>query len=398
MNRIERILAIDEALRGPVAPSTSRLADQLGVSYRTVMRDISWLRKNLKAPLVYEADSGGYRYSDRGYRLSLPGETDMPKPIENAARLERILMIHPVIRDHTYPSREDLAARCEVSVRTISRDLDFLRDRLGAPLENDPRRGYYYSDETWFLPEIMMTEGELLATYLSGTVMRDALSASFAVHLESAISKLAASLPDAVKVSLAELASHLDFPGGPDRRLDAAHFQAIQAALKKRPLWIRYYAAHRDEMSERIVEPLHLRYHLGDWYLVAYCRLRRDFRTFAVSRVHALRKERGSVAAHPNFSAEEYFQNALGILSQQKAVTVKIWFSAERARWVAEKRWHSTQRLEPGPDGSLVLEMKVGSTAELLQWVLSYGSHARVLTPASLAEEVRQEARKMLKS
>ncbi|MCA9790843.1 MAG: WYL domain-containing protein, partial [Candidatus Eremiobacteraeota bacterium] len=52
--------------------------------------------------------------------------------------------------------------------------------------------------------------------------------------------------------------------------------------------------------------------------------------------------------------------------------------------------------LAPQEDGSLVLEMKVGSTAELLQWVLSYGSHARVLAPASLAEEVRAEARKML--
>lgn len=218
MNRIERMLAIDQALRSLTAPSTADLAAALGVSYRTVMRDLEWLRKNLKAPLVYDPESGGYRYTDPTYRLSLPRENEMSKPVENTGRYERILVIHPLIRDRTFPGREELAKLFEVSKRTISRDLDHLRDRLGAPLECDPGQGYYYTDDTWFLPEILMTEGELLATYLSGTIMRQALSPTFVVHLESAISKLAASLPDSVKVSLSELASHLDFPGGPAGR------------------------------------------------------------------------------------------------------------------------------------------------------------------------------------
>lgn len=316
---------------------------------------------------------------------------------DSLQRLERVLAIDRLLRDGHHPNRPELARRFEVNERSISRDVDFLRDRLFAPIAySRSKRGYYYTDPNYFLPDVNMTEGELVATVLAGTVLKGIGGSPLGAKLESVIERLSKSLPDQVKVSLRELSTQVVVEPRSTRSVDAEHFQTLQDALEKSPVWLRYYAAYRDEMSERVVEPLHLRYHLGDWYLVAFCRWRKDVRTFAVSRVHEARKESGSVKKRPDFDPERYFKSALGILSGEQAVPVRIWFAPERARWIVERTWHPSQRLERGQDGSVVLDLRVGRTAELLQWVLSYGSQARVLSPEALAEEVRREAQRML--
>lgn len=311
--------------------------------------------------------------------------------------LERVLTIDGLLRAERYPGRAELARHFEVDKRTISRDLDFMRDRLGAPVEyHRARKGYYYTDSSYFLPDVSMTEGELLATFLAGAVVRDALDSTIGAQMQTAVDKLARHLPDKVKVPLHELSQRVAFAPRSQRNVDAENFQILRRAVNIHPVWIRYYSAHSNQVSERVIEPLHLRYHLGDWYLVAYCRLRCQLRTFAISRVHQAQARPGSLPQRPDFDAESYFASALGILAGEKSVKVRVWFAAERARWIAERSWHPSQQLEQQPDGSVILEMLVASTAELLQWVLGYGSEARVLEPAALADEVRHQAQQML--
>ncbi len=312
---------------------------------------------------------------------------------DNVQRLERVLVIDGLLRSGAYPSRTTLAGRFEMTPRSVSRDIDFLRDRLGAPVAYDRSKGgYYYTDPSYFLPDISLTEGELLATLVSAS----GLANVFGGELESAAQKMTARLPDPVKVSLARVAGQLDFHQGANRSLDLTHFSTIRSALGSRPLWMRYFSAHRSEVSERVVEPLHLRFHLGDWYLVAYCRERRDYRTFAVSRVLDVKSQSSPFGAHPDFDPDSYFESALGVFTSEKATVVTIRFSSGQASWVAERTWHPSQALEWRQDGSLELTLEVAVGAELVQWILGYGAQAVVVRPQALADLIVREAQAIL--
>src|SRR3954453_7331205 len=101
--------------------------------------------------------------------------------------LERIAALDRAIRAGEYPNARALAARLEVGQRTIQRDVEFLRDRCGAPLAYDPvRHGYSYPDPTFRLPPLELTEGELVALFLAGRVLRQYRGTPYAAELERA--------------------------------------------------------------------------------------------------------------------------------------------------------------------------------------------------------------------
>ena len=99
-------------------------------------------------------------------------------------QVERIVWIDHRIRQGSYPSRREAAEQFEVSTKTIERDLEFLRDRLGAPLKYDHRRnGYYYAEDGFFLPRLSLSQGEAMALFLAhqfGSLWRDTPLASAA--------------------------------------------------------------------------------------------------------------------------------------------------------------------------------------------------------------------------
>ena len=86
----------------------------------------------------------------------------MAQEREDKFKTHRLIQIDKWIRGGTYPSVEKMVAEYGVSRRTILRDMEFLRDRYGAPLEYDKdRRGYYYSDPTFVIQSVLLTEGDL---------------------------------------------------------------------------------------------------------------------------------------------------------------------------------------------------------------------------------------------
>ena len=86
----------------------------------------------------------------------------------NNPQTERQLDIDRKIRAKHYPSIPELAAVWEVGERTIKRDIEFMRDRLHAPIEYDRKRGgYFYSEPTWGIPAVFMREEELIALMLA---------------------------------------------------------------------------------------------------------------------------------------------------------------------------------------------------------------------------------------
>jgi predicted DNA-binding transcriptional regulator YafY len=164
-----------------------------------------------------------------------------------------------------------------------------------------------------------------------------------------------------------------------------------EALQRQERIEMDYYSMSRGALTTRQVDPYHLTYFEGGFYLIGHCHLRREPRTFAVERIRALRPTGLTFIRPKAFDAEGYFRDSWGIIRGDR-LTVRLRFSQGQAKYIAERVWHPSQEFRWVSDGRLELILKVADTLELKRWVLSYGPEVEVLEPASLREEIRKEA------
>lgn len=310
---------------------------------------------------------------------------------------QRLLWFDGQVREGRYPKIADLCERYEITERTACRDIAFLKYNLGAPLEYDRRkRGYYYTDPSFSLPAVTLTEGELVAIFLAEEALRRYAGAPYEAELRSAFQKLCRALTEEVTVDLDSFAEAITFEVGPTRQVEVETFrQAQQAVQKREQLRLRYYAASRNEEGTRIVDPYHLHNHTGDWYLIAYDQGRHGYRDFALSRIRHLEPTGRRFTLRPDFDRRAYLANQFGGFRGEQAVEVVVRFDPYQARWMREKTWPGETGREEHPDGSLTLRLTVTSLEGVLRWVLQYGSHVAVLGPEELRRAVVEEAQKI---
>ncbi len=282
-----------------------------------------------------------------------------------------------------------------MSRRQILYDLEYLRDRLQAPLAYDRRRkGYCYSEPTWMLPSIAITQGELMAFFLSVEVAQRFLGTPFEAPLREAVRKLSRELQGDVRVDLEEMRRHYTFSAPALPSVNARLLADVTDAIRQqRQVRITYHSAHNNETTERSVDPYHLANITGDWVLIGFDHLRDDWRDFLLARVthwQMLPKRFERVS----FDAEAYAESAFRYQHGGEPQRVEIRFDEYQARWIRERKWHDTQEpLEETPDGGVILRFRSAGLEEVKRWVLQYGAHARVLAPEELRRMVGEDLR-----
>jgi len=296
------------------------------------------------------------------------------------------------LRRDAFPTAAQAVARFEVSRRTFYRDVDYMRLILGAPIAYDRQhRGYRYTDKTFSLAAVTLSEGELLALLVAEHVLKQYEGTPFGPSIAHAVEKIAGSLNQPVTVDLSGRSPSMLFDLGPIRPPDMQVFNAVAAALRERSaLRIRYYTQSRGVESERLVEPYHLHNHKGDWYLVAFCHQRREVRSFLLSRIRSANPTVRHYTIPSSFDIGAYTHQGFGIEKGGPRLNASIWFDAHEAPWIRERRWHPTQRIEEHADGSLTLHFQAKGLTEISRWALSYGEHAVVLKPKLLRRRVEE--------
>ncbi|TDV41841.1 helix-turn-helix transcriptional regulator [Actinophytocola oryzae] len=179
-------------------------------------------------------------------------------------------------------SARQIAARYEVSVRTIERDISALQ-QVGVPIYAEPgRRGGYAIDPSRTLPPLNFTPAEAVAVSVA---LRQATGSPFARAADSALRKIMAAMPSTDALAASELAERVGFLSSITR--PAAIPLIIENALATRHVLRLSYVDKHGSPSEREVEPV--MFLAGDdaWYLVAWCRLREDLRVFRLDRILA---------------------------------------------------------------------------------------------------------------
>jgi predicted DNA-binding transcriptional regulator YafY len=314
-------------------------------------------------------------------------------------QLERIFEIDRQVRAGEYPNADRLAEKLEVSRRVIFKDREFMVNRLFAPIEYDYEKGgWYYADETWMLPNILVSEGELLAFFLSVEVARRYMGTAMEETLRSAVEKISQNIKGPVSVDLETLRAHYTFAAPVLAAVNEQVLLDLHHAIgENHRVWMRYYTASRDEHTERTVSPYHLYNVNGDWYLIAFDDKRKSFRNFSVGRIEDWQTLSETFERDPKFSIHDWMSSAFQTERGGEVLEVVLRFDAQQARYIRERRWHETQQIEELPDGGLILRFQTGGLGEVKRWVMQYGGHVEVLEPEGLRINIQREARALVK-
>ena len=247
--------------------------------------------------------------------------------------LERMMRIHQAITSGKYPNATKLAAEIEVVTKTIHRDIDFMRERMGLPIEYDTRKfGYYYTEEVNAFPTLQITEGELVALLIAEKALQQYRGTNFEKPLISAFKKMESSLPDTISLNFADWDQSISFRTSAEPVLNHEIFDALaKATAAHRQLELSYRKPGSKQAQPRIVDPYHLANINGEWFLFAYDHLRKDIRTFVPSRIQSVRPTGQTFPRPEKFSVEKILRDSFGVHSAQGDYNVVIRFDTYAA-------------------------------------------------------------------
>lgn len=309
---------------------------------------------------------------------------------------ERFIWFDAQVRKGRYPSAAKLADHFETSGKTAQRSIEYFRDRLNAPLEYDSsRKGYYYVDNSFELPLMKLSEGELMSLLISRKLLSEASTGRLGEELSAVANKLggllSAHLPGTVDPEEA-----FSFSWNQFHPSDNLNFKQVSTALLHcRCLSICYYSPRSSECTMRTVEPHHMVNYMGTWHLIAWCRMRNGWRDFLLSRMSMVMPEDELFTPRDKKEWLPQLTDTFGIFQNAESFNVALKFTPERARWVRGQIWHQDQKEESLDDGSYQLTIPVSHHAEIMMQVLGHGSHVTVMGPDWLRSMVTDEIGKM---
>lgn len=311
---------------------------------------------------------------------------------------ERFLWFHDRIKQGRYPNARDIAEKFEVSHKTAQRDVEFMRDRINAPLVyNHARRGFAYDDETFELPGLWLGAQELISLLISYRLATTMPDKSLKSDLKSFLNYALSFYTSSGSISLDDLNEKVSVKNIEYSLANETTFhQVLEALLHANPLRIEYYSPHNDEYTVREILPLHLLSYMGTWHIIAHCSLRSETRDFALSRIRSIAPSQIEILVPSGrVSIKEYIRRNFGIMNSEDSVDVCLRFSKDAAPWIAEQIWHQKQKQELETDGSLCLTFPVADLREIKREIMKYGSQVEVLSPPALRDEVKKEIVKM---
>ena len=309
----------------------------------------------------------------------------------------RLFEIDRQIRDGAYPNADALAAQFELTPRQIQYDCARLK-AMGAPIRHDRKRGGWgYTDPRWLLPAVRLSEGELLAFFLSVEIARAQGNAGLRESLSRAATKIAQSLGDEVSVDLNALRASTSYNLSPAARVESeVYLQLQRAAAARQKVRLRYFTATRGQWSQRTLHPYHLHFARGEWLLIAYDENRDALRCFNIARIEDLSACEQHFERDLGFDAQQYVEEMFVAERGEELVEVAVKFDEYQARYIRERTWHPQQKPpEEQDDGGLILRFPASGLNEIARWVMGYGRHAEVLEPPQLRQIVRDHLREL---
>ncbi|APU10868.1 DNA-binding transcriptional regulator [Cellulophaga lytica] len=222
-------------------------------------------------------------------------------------RLVRLTAIVTQLHSKRIVTATELAAKYKVSIRTIYRDIRTL-EQSGIPIYAEEGKGYSLVDG-YKLPPVMFTEEEANALITAEQIVNKNKDISFIEKYSSAVEKIKSVLKYSQRDKSSLLTERLDIRTNLEKHVTSNHLMQLQIALTNYKLLQISYLSLQNVKTKRTIEPFALIHNNDNWVLIAFCRLRKDFRAFRVDCIQQLVMLSTSFDPH-KLTLQEYFDMA----------------------------------------------------------------------------------------
>lgn len=315
---------------------------------------------------------------------------------ENHTKPLRLFKIEQAIQNLSYPDVARLMDELEVSRRTILRDIDELKIYYNAPIEYDrTRKGYYYSDNTYFVKNMMLTESEVFAVTGILPLMERYNNTPLKKTIEKVYDTLSQMLPNQVEVQ-SSFTNDVEFIADPIPVIPEAVFNDVFKATKLHKIMtFDYRSISATTWSPHELYPYKIYNQKSDWYILGYSPHRDSFSTFTLARMKNIRLG-DDFTPDPDYAKKIHIDPNFGIWNNDsKPKTIELVFDKSVNTYILERTWHKNQKCRQNDDGSVFLSFESNQLQETLYWTLRFGSAVTVLNPPELVKMYKEEVRKM---
>ncbi|MEI9958322.1 MAG: YafY family protein [Ferruginibacter sp.] len=302
-------------------------------------------------------------------------------------RIDRLTAMLIQLQSKRVVKAQEIADRFNISLRTVYRDVKAL-DEAGVPVIGEAGIGYSIM-EGYRLPPVMFTKEEATAFLTAEKLVEKLTDSSTKKNYSAAMLKVKAVLRLSEKDYLEDMEQHIEVIENqyvPKRTNDTIHLQQVlQSIAQKNVLQLHYFANHNQQKSNRDVEPVGI-YYLGEhWYMVAYCRLRKDYRTFKFGSINKL------IVTETHFEKQHpSLKSFLSKESKEKKLhQVILLINKEVLRYFGDQKYYNGFVSQKEVGDKMEMTFLSASLNGFARWFMLFGDNAKIVSPLSLKETVR---------
>jgi predicted DNA-binding transcriptional regulator YafY len=312
-------------------------------------------------------------------------------------RTERFYKIDQLLNSRRAVPMDMLMEQLGTSKATVKRDLEYMRDRLNAPILWDRSLGGYCFDQSmpntskYNLPGLWFNSQEIFALLTMHQLLSNLGNGLLTPHIKPLLSRLNG-LMGSQDDSADEILKRIRILRMAARTERPEHFEAVASAtIKRKRVQLSYRARYNDEDTVREVSPQRLVHYRGNWYLDGWCHLRNGLRSFSMDRISKAELLTQKAKPVADKTLNEVLASSYGIFSGKADKRAVLRFTPKQARWVASERWHPEQVSQFDKNGSYLLELPYSNDGELVMDILKYGPDVEVISPTQLRDKVKQQ-------
>jgi predicted DNA-binding transcriptional regulator YafY len=308
----------------------------------------------------------------------------------------RLLSLILLLQSRPTWKAAELAGELNVSERTVHRYILMLEE-MGIPLYSERgRHGGFSLVRGYKLPPLIFTAEEATVLYMGANLVREVWGQTYEDAVTAVTAKLDNVLPDDLRDEVSRAQESLVFISGMARR-DYRPWQPMIHTLRRcigdrNRVRLLYRSPARQEQTERVLDPYALAFQWGLWYLVGFCHLRNDLRTFRVDRILQVTPLEGTFHRPRDFSVREYLAS---MVRSEPVYRVAVHLDASVAP-AARERHDNWMEFNEHADGSVTAHFGETHLEWAIGWILSHGAAAKALEPPELVARVQEAAREAL--
>ncbi len=300
-------------------------------------------------------------------------------------RIDRLSAILIMLQSSVMVKPRQITERFGIGIRTVYRDIKALEES-GIPIAGDSRTGYSLV-EGFKLPPLMFTQEEAFAFLAAERLVDKFTDVGLRKGYQSGVAKIRAVMRLAEKETIStidEKIGHLDFHSPAFFSSQDLLQQLLDGISKHEKIKISYISHSKNEETLRIIDPIGIFFSMANWYLIAFCNEKNDYRTFKVNRIKSIQSTGLPIKKkHPSLDS---FLKELKDRTDLHKATIRV--LSDKLPIISDSKYYQGLVSETLVGETIELHFMTFSLEQLARWYLSYMDIASIIYPQELKEIV----------